>query len=196
MKEMDEMSEFDPTAITRALDPLFLRAKTTPQLGFGDPGPHLDGLVSDGQLTRPEADALRGLLAKGHGPQKIPAATAVKEIEVILGNGTVHGPLAVAILKVIQFAAETEVAHQQAGTQHENFISVPNVDWGAAADGAVEGAGWGGTVGAAVGTAIGMAAGGAVGAAIGAAVGALDGGFQGGVFGAVIKGLGHGANGK
>jgi hypothetical protein len=194
MKEMDEMSEFDPTAITRALDPLFLRAKSTPQLGFGDPGPHLNGLVSGGQLTQPEADALRGLMAKGHGPDRIPAATAVKEIDAILSNGTVHGPVALAILKVIQFVAETEAAQQQAGTQHENFISVPNVDWGSASDGAVEGAGWGGTIGVAIGVAVGALAG-PVGVAVGAVVGGLSLGYQGAILGGAAKGLGHGASG-
>jgi hypothetical protein len=187
---MDEMSEFDPTELKRILDELFLRVKTMPQLGFGDPGPQLDELVSHGQLSAPEADALRGLAAKGHGPNKIPAATAVKEIDAILGNGTVSGPVSLTILKTIRFAAEMEAATGQAGTLHENALSIPNVDWGGAADGAVEGAGFGGLIGAEVGAAFG-GVGSVPGAAVGAAVGIVAGGLGGGI----LRGLGHGASG-
>jgi hypothetical protein len=192
---MDEMSEFDPTELKRILDELFLRVTTMPQFGYGDPGPHLDELVSGGQLSGPEADALRGLVAKGHGPHKIPAATAVKEVDAILGDGTVQGPLALTILKTIKFAAEQEVAAHQAGTVHENLLSKPNVDWGAAADGAVDGGAGGAAAGAVIGATVGALLG-PEGAAVGAVVCAIGLGLQGAIMGGVIDGLGHGSSGK
>jgi hypothetical protein len=196
MKEMDKMSEFDPTALARALDLFFSQVQKTPQFGFGDAGPHLDQLVSKGHLTHPETDTLRGILAKAHAHNRPPAATVVKDIDELLGHDPAHGPLALAILKTIRFTAETEASREEAGTPRENAISIPNVDWGAAADGAIEGAGWGSTIAGGLGGLVGEAvAGPGFAAAMAVGCGAV-GGLYGGFWGGVIEGLAHGASNK
>src|SRR5712691_3873605 len=174
-----DMSELDPTAASRALDSILSRFQTLPRQGADGPDARLDGLLSKGLVTDPEAKEMRGVLATVHAAKRPSAASVVQQIDGLLTDRADMSPTALAILKAIRYVAEAQA------TPHANLQSEPppEFDLPSAADGAVEGGGLGAIAGAEIG-----AFGGPWGAMAGALIGALVGGAAGGI----IKGAGHG----
>jgi hypothetical protein len=188
---------FNPVQLNQALDTALTTLPTPPIW----PGPRpsqpvptgsLNDLVTKGLITPEEQRALRVLLTKAHAEPRPSPKAIVKEIDRLLGD--VSGPVFLTILKVIRHAANREASASEAPPDAQFFVSIPDVDWGSAADGAVDGAGYGAGVGAGLGGALGGALAGPPGAAIGAMYGAFHMGVWGGVVGGAVKGLGHGAS--
>ncbi len=193
------MTTFDPAQMSQVLDTALTTLPTPPIWPGPFPGPGrpvptgpLTDLVTKGLITPEEQKALRSLLTKAHAEPRPSPQTIVKEIDGLLDH--VSGPVFLTVLKVIRHAAEQQASAAEAPPDAQFLLTIPDVDWGAAADGAVDGAGYGAGIGAALGGAVGGALGGPGLGAIGACWGALNMGVWGGVVGGAVKGLGHGAS--
>jgi len=185
---------FNPVQMSQALDTALTTLPTPPIWRPGRPVPTgpLTDLVTKGLITPEEQKALRSLLTKARTEPRPSPQTIVKEIDGLLGH--VSGPVFLTILKVVRRAADQEASASQAPPDAQFLLTIPDIDWGSAADGAVEGAGYGAGIGAVLGGAIGGALGGPGLGAIGACYGALHMGAWGGVVGGAVKGIGHGAS--
>jgi hypothetical protein len=180
------MSEFDPTAASRAID----SALTKVVSGLPQPGSprmsSLDILVSRGAMNSSEAGVIRDVVAKGQAPNGPPPAAVVKAIDDLRDDPRIEGPVALTILRVIRFAADRQ-AVAETDPQHQSLVSVPNIDWESAAEDAATGAVAGGGGGMALGGVVGVALGpegGAAGVVVGGVVGAVVGAVSGWIHGA------------
>jgi hypothetical protein len=199
----ENMSEPDPIALSQAFDSAFANVQRIPGPERRDPDGSLNLLSKKGLLTGKDSQTLRAFLSKTSSERKPSAAAVVEEVDAVLKNNSPESPVAIAILKTIRSMADAQpAAAAEAPGQPQYLLTVPEIDWGAAADGAIEGGGFGGLIGAEVGAAIGAAVGTAPagtasipGAAVGAAIGAAIGAAGGAIAGGVIAGLGHGAAG-
>jgi hypothetical protein len=178
------MSEFDPTATSRALDTILNRVHELPTFGVGDPRSQVDGLQKGGLLTDEDAQTLRTILTSLHSQPPPAGSAVVEEIDALLNGHTPIRPVMVSILKTIRFMASLQATADKDGQQPETLLSIPRIDLGEAGDGAVEGGGFGALAGGEIGALSGPG-----GAALGVAIGALLGGLVGGL----VKGFAHGA---
>jgi hypothetical protein len=135
----------------------------------------IDQLREKDLLTEEEALVLQGLLPKAGSASAVPPSTAVKDIDAMLKRHDVHSPVAIVILKTMRYAAAAQAQAESQAPTTQNLLSIPDVVWEEASEGAVEGGGLGAIAGAEVG-----AAAGGVGAGPGAFAGAIIGAFVGG----------------
>lgn len=185
------MSEFDPTAASRAIDSFLTQVVSSlPQPGSPRMS-SLDILVSRGAMNSSEAGVIRDVVAKGPAP-----AGVVKAIDDLRGDSRIEGPVALTILRVIRFAADRQAA-AETDPQHQSLLSVPNIDWESAAEDAAVGAVTGGGGGMALGGVVGVVLGpegGAAGVVVGGVVGAVVGAVAGAIHGATGGGGGAGGH--